>query len=386
MPSSLKGMYCVLAAFAVLSLICGEGWRASRQEAGHASERNRELSSRLTTLGGEVAASRKEAGEFRASAEQKISELERQIAGFTRINQVPRAELGEQPGPFAVPNGEIRWIDPIGRKVWINLGEADSLKPRSTFSVYKKNRTRINDWKVEIAVGPADIKGAIEITRIVNAHLAEARILNEKLESPVAKGDPIYSPNWYSEWRPAQGESISIIGLLDLDGDGTEDRDRFLEIVAAARVHIDNEVDENGSLRINGKVRNDGKPQISRFTKFVVIATIPEMDEGADPGKVKPILKLLERRRELEEAARQRGVRVISLEDFLRYIGFKPKQGGFPVRKVLNNTRTGAGNFAAGDPGGPSRRSGSSSLYSGDKALKPKTFSGPDTSRSPFRK
>jgi hypothetical protein len=92
-----------------------------------------------------------------------------------------------------------------------------------------------------------------------------------------------------------------------------------------------------------------------------VIATIPEMDEGTDPGQVQTIVKLLERRRELEEAARQRGVRVISLEDFLRYIGFKPKQGGV-------------------------RRSGTSRPYSGDKAPKSKTFSGSSGSESPFRK
>jgi hypothetical protein len=361
MAGSLKGMYCVLAAFAILSIICGEGWRAARREAHRLGEQNRDLSMRLATLEGEVTASRKEAGEFRAGAEQKISELEKRIAGFTKVNHGPRAELGEQAGPFAVPNGEIRWIDPVGRKVWINLGAADDLKPRSTFSVYKNGRTRINDWKVEIAVGPGDIKGAIEITRIVEAHLAEARILNEKLESPIAKGDPIYSPGWDTAWRPAQGESISIIGLIDLDGDGTEDRDRFQEIVAAARVRIDNEVDENGVLRVNGKVSNDGKPQISRFTKFVVIATIPEMDEGTDPGQVQTIVKLLERRREFEEAARQRGVRVISLEDFLRYISFRPKQDSV-------------------------RRSGANRAYSGDKALKSKTFSGGSGSVSPFRK
>ena len=94
------------------------------------------------------------------------------------------------------------------------------------------------------AVGGEDIKGSIEVTRVLEAHLSEARILTKTSITPMAKGDPIYSPLW----SPGHGEAFSVIGIIDLDGDGKDDRDLFDESVQTAGGTIDNDVDPTGSL------------------------------------------------------------------------------------------------------------------------------------------
>ena len=89
---------------------------------------------------------------------------------------------------FETADGRISFVDHGRNLVWINLGEADSLPIRTGFSVYTKANHGIGRRSM------TDIKGKIEITRVIGAHLAEARILKEDIYRPMAEGDPIYSP------------------------------------------------------------------------------------------------------------------------------------------------------------------------------------------------
>jgi hypothetical protein len=54
------------------------------------------------------------------------------------------AELDQKTSPiFDKPNGEVRFVDHVAKRVWVNLGKADSLKPRTTFSVYQKQHSGV---------------------------------------------------------------------------------------------------------------------------------------------------------------------------------------------------------------------------------------------------
>src|SRR5579859_2691317 len=93
-------------------------------------------------------------------------------------------------------------------------------------------------------------------------------------------------------------------------------------------------------LRVNGKPPADGEPLVTERTKFIVVGAIPEINEEDDPKMVDRIQKILERRRDLETAARARGVRVVSLEDFLKYLGYKRDQRKVvPGRDVPNRVK-----------------------------------------------
>jgi hypothetical protein len=226
----------------------------------------------------------------------------------------------------------IRWIDPVSRKVWISLGEADGVKPRTTFNVYKKVHSGVGRGTVGPDFTDEGIKGSIEVTRVTEAHLSEGRIVNEDIRNPIAKGDPIYSPLW----KAGHDEAYSVIGTIDLDGDGTDDRDLFGEIIRTAGATIDNDVDSQGVLRVNGQIPDDGQPRLSERTKFLIIAKIPEITETTDAEEKARLLKIAELRKTLEEAARERGVPIVSLSDFLKYVGYKSQprligpEGDFP--------------------------------------------------------
>ena len=88
--------------------------------------------------------------------------------------------------------------------VWISVSADIPLKPKMSFSVCEA-RTAANQ--------PAVIKGTIEITRIVGedhtSQLAEARILEEQPETPLAKGDEVIL------WKPVEpGKSVDALGPI----------------------------------------------------------------------------------------------------------------------------------------------------------------------------
>jgi hypothetical protein len=311
-----------------------------------------------------------------AAAQKRIKDLDQRVTSLQVINKKLSAELDEKTRvSFEVPDGEVRWVDHVGKRVWVNLGDADGLKPRTTFSVYKKTHSGVGRGTEKGQIGGEDIKGAIEITRILEPNLSEARIVDEDIYAPISKGDPIYSPLWSS----GRGEAFSIIGIMDLNGDGRDDRDLLKEAVATAGAVIDNDVDEKGILKVNNQVPDDGKPRITERTKFVVIGKIPEIAETADPDEIATIQKILGLRKELEDAARERGVRVLSLGDFISYIGYVSQRRLFvPGEDAPYKLKSGSASAAVGEALGANRKSAgtTSSQYSGDKNLKAKTFSG----------
>jgi hypothetical protein len=90
-----------------------------------------------------------------------------------------------------IGNVVVRWVDPLNKKVWIGVGEADGLQPRMLYGVRMKLQAEPDAGSPDRALGEERIKGTIEITRVLEEHLSEARILDEMVDSPISKGDLI---------------------------------------------------------------------------------------------------------------------------------------------------------------------------------------------------
>lgn len=362
MPASARpmGVYFALSLCVLASLVMGLAWLDAGNERIRSARLNRDFTSEIAALKNALAAGQYENDTYRAATENKIRALEQRIADLNGMNDKVKAELDKKSlnGGFEIPDGVIRWIDHGGKKVWIGLGEVDGLRTRTTFNVYKKAPSRFGRESAPIAVSVENIKGTIEVTRVLEAHLSEARIITEDIRSPMAMGDPIFSLSW----RPGRGEAFSIIGIMDLDGDGTDDRDLLKEAVATASGVIDNDVDGQGELFVNGKNSEDGKPRITERTKFVVIGKIPEVADSVDPDEIQTILKINRLRKDLEDSARVHGVRIISLSDFLKYVGYKSQRRVF-VPSGESPYKLKSGPTSSGKTGG---------AYSGDKSRQPK--------------
>ena len=273
----------------------------------------------LTTAANEAAA---ELENEKAARAAEVKKLENEMATLKKINDKLTDEIDKiTKTSFEVADGEIRWVDHQNGRVWINLGEADNLPKRMTFSVYTKNHNGV-------ARGSDNIKGAIEVTRIIDAHTAEARIIKDELYQPIAKGDPIFTPIW----SPGRKENFSFVGIIDLDGDKKSDRQKLHELVSAAGATIDNEVDDDGKRIRYMKFPNDfidhgeGVPGIDVNTKFLVLGEIPDIALAAKDEDKDRIGRILKHRKALGDEAKQQGVRVVNLNDFLSWIGYQPQR------------------------------------------------------------
>ncbi len=246
-----------------------------------------------------------------ADAEQRLAEAQRQFTQDISELEGTNTDLQEKLDvatdvSFEVPDGRVTRVDPVTNLIWINLGEADQLRVGTTFSVYEKNYQNVGG-------DPADIKGAIEVTRIVKPHLAAARITEDDIQAPIAPGDPIYTPLW----APGQRLNVSIAGFIDLDGDGESDRELFHDLVRGVNGTVNNELLDNGE-RTGGEIDVD--------TTFLVIGQLPVVTETTRIAEEQEMQLVLTESKAMKDEARQKGVRWVPLGKFLSYIGYKPSR------------------------------------------------------------
>jgi hypothetical protein len=272
--------------------------QTSKEEAVKGKEQ--ELNARaekIQQLEAAVQAKDQEMAQYRGDMTKKTARLE-------TINKSLRATRDSIEKPsFEVPSGTVQLVDADTSLVWIDRGSADSLNKGTTFSVYKQ----INKG---VARGLQDIKGAIEVTRIVGPHQSEARITRSKIEEPIVKGDPIYTPLW----RSGLQEKFALVGLVDLDNDGVSDRDVLSDLAASSHGEITDWVDDQGQ-------RHPANGNITVATKFLVIGKIPDF-AAAKPNEIEAFKRIADLRQKMVGEALENGVRVVSMEDFLNYMGY----------------------------------------------------------------
>ena len=261
----------------------------------------------VTQLRTDVSQLKIEIEQTKEASARALKEKSQEIVNLELINDRLREKLDEATQQsFEQPDGEIRVVDNSNGLVWINLGERDSLPKRTTFSVYTKAHHGVGR-------GEEDIKASIEVTRILGPHLAEARILGDDIFEPIAPGDPIYTPLWST----GRVQRFSFVGTIDMDGDGVSDRELLHDIVASAGATIDNEVDDEGNRTGNA---------IDVYTKFLVIGELPDPGTAPTAAEQRRMEQILEHHTAMRKEARQQGVRVVNLTDFLAFIGYKPQR------------------------------------------------------------
>ena len=196
------------------------------------------------------------------------------------------------------------------RTVWINRGRKDGLREQVTFSVYDKPNKGV-------ARGPEDVKAKIEVVEVRDTY-AIARIVEEERDRPVALGDVIYSPAWSAGMK----EYFAFVGEGDLNGDGmmdNKDRKILKDKLADAGAEIDVEITNEGQ-------REPAEAKLSVHTKWLVVGDVGDPATAVnDQAKLQRILAVQNQHKLLTQEAREHGIRIVSLKDFLTYIGWKPE-------------------------------------------------------------
>lgn len=196
-----------------------------------------------------------------------------------------------------IGNGDARLtnVDRENGTVWLNIGEQQNVKTQITFSVYDKSQSRL-------VHNPAIVKARIEVVE-TRENSSIARIVEET--DPIEVGDIVDSP----AWKARGSEHFALSGISDLNGDGVSDgRDRttLMNHLNHHGAVIDVEITSEG-------VREPADGKLTDQTKWLVVGEVPANAVSQEHLK-------------LVEEAREQGVRIVALQDFLTYMGWKPER------------------------------------------------------------
>lgn len=286
----------------------------------------------------------------------QVDKLREKLKNLTRVS-------------FETPDGFVRWVDNTARTVSLNLGSADGLRVRTTFSVYRKDNNGV-------ARGAEDIKGQVEVIKIDGAHQCQARILEDDIYSPITKGDPVYTPLW----SPGRTEVFAIVGKIDLDRDGISDRDRFRDIVAGTGASFSQEVLDDGKRIVYQRFPDEfvewseeSGPALDSNIKYLILAEIPDPDKQVNKDDVESAKAINEKLKAMRDEAKRLGIDEIRMNDFLSRIGYVPERSLF-VPGVVDrpfNLKNGAASTGVGENPGDRTSAGSvSELFTRSKRLK----------------
>jgi hypothetical protein len=229
----------------------------------------------------------------RTSKKEMQDKFQAQIAEYEQTLDAFRTKQRESQQPnFETAAGSIIFVNQADRSVWIDLGIADGLQRHTTFSVYDRE---VHEYSPEHA------KGQLEVTKLIDRHLAEARIIGDDIRNPIIQGDLIYSP----AWRPGVFMHFAVAGFIDINGDGLEDKELLRNIIAANGGVIDAEVDADGNMV--------GQPDVN--TRYLILGERPDEKTADQKGTGY---------QQLYDRASQLGIELMPLPRFLGLMGYKP--------------------------------------------------------------
>jgi hypothetical protein len=244
-------------------------------------------------LAEQLAGIRQEIDQTKGEAAAAAKKQQEEVAGLSRDIEILRVNQLD-PDPFAQPeDGLISWVNQKEQKVWLNLGSEDSLRPQVSFSVYSGD---------EADALKAELKGSVEVTKILGPHMAEARITKDKPTRPLMEGDKVYS----QVWNPGRQVGFALAGILDIDGDGRNDIEELKSVIALNNGKVDAEPGEDGAIA--GEMTVD--------TRYLILGDFPETTVTDRDDQVKAW-------ENMTAAADRLGIETITLDEFLNLMGWK---------------------------------------------------------------
>jgi hypothetical protein len=254
----------------------------------------KELESTKAELAKRFEDKRRDHDELTKRTSEEIGTLANKNTKLETVLKIKNDESLRQQKANEIADGKINWVNQRTRSVWINLGSADGLRQQTLFSVFPGD---------ELNPLESTRKGKIQVTRVIDRHLAEARILEDNLSKPLMPGDQVFSPS-YEAGRP---EHFALAGIIDIDGDGRSDHQQIHDLIAT-----------NGGI-IDEEVGADGKKtgEMSIDTKYLVLGKEPKITGAGDKDtKLRSYI-------DIRGEASVLGVKTISVNEFLDYMGYK---------------------------------------------------------------
>ncbi|MCE9553667.1 MAG: hypothetical protein K8T91_09890 [Planctomycetes bacterium] len=290
-------------------------------------EERKSFEGEKATLAHTIEEKNKQATDAAAKAAKEQEARDKAIKELQDENKTDKSTIEEfQKVDYNAPDGTIVRVNQREHTVWIDRGRADGIKPQMIFSVYDRSASNIAGENVKQ-------KGAIEVIRILDAHLSEATITKDDIKDPLMKEDKIMNPSF----RAGKPERFAVAGFIDLDGDGQSDLNRLLTLISNNGGIVDAMIDDEGKMT----------GLVTPATKVLVLGDRPT-ENVKSPEALKSFTRMM-------KDANEAKVNTMTLPDFVKYMGYQGRERSVPLGKGATEAPSG-GAFkkrpAKGDGGG----------------------------------
>lgn len=231
----------------------------------------------------------------------------------------------KDPDPFQFdePQGKItaRLADDI---VEINLGSDAQVQPGLTFTVLpidfpqKGRQSRVRVLRLPDERGqykPVEMfvpKATLEVIEVLGGDRSRARLTGEvePVRDRALPGDLLYN----AVWRKGQADHVALVGIFDINGDGTDDIEAVYRDLNKMGIPVDAYLDLKTKKWV-GKINERTRYVVAGFTP------IPTANDPNVAGKTEIIKAIADAKAD----SKARGAEVINFRDFFGRTGYKVK-------------------------------------------------------------
>lgn len=250
---------------------------------------------------------------------QQIQDLQDQVQTFARN----AAKANVQTFQYDEPQGKIL-RRPEPSVVEINIGSNALLKPGLTFTVLpydfpeRGRQSRMRVMRIPDEKGTYKNverfveKAKLEVIEVLGPNLSRARVTEEfdPIRDGAAPGDLLYN----SAWRKGSADHIALMGIFDVNGDGTDDIASVVRDLTRMGIPVDAYFDMKERKWVG---------QITEQTRFVVNGYYPN-NSATDPNRDDKT-KLLGAMGDAMKVVRDKGVAEVNFRDFFPRMGYRMK-------------------------------------------------------------
>jgi hypothetical protein len=253
---------------------------------------------------------------------QQEEDFLRRQETYTTIIREQRDNIERKELILDRPDGYVTYVDYERGEVLVSLTKRQGARPQMKMTIFDAKSPGIPTEKP---------KGSIELTQVGEQFSAARIVKTINSIDPIRLGDIVYS----AAWSPNQPMRFALVGKMDVNRDGKDDRDELKRMIQEAGGTVDFDLPpadlgkETGTLspRIDWYVIDNRMPLRETFSSKN--ATVEVSQE-----------KLNQRVGEIVREARLNGVRPMTIEHLLAFLGYDmnaPVSGSEAVdTKALN--------------------------------------------------
>ena len=283
--------------------------RADLEAEHNKHEQERQiLLTKVDQLTTDLDQARTEIANLSTQLRQTKDEGGRQVEQLTSMIREQRDQLDRRENVLDRPDGHITYVDYGTGEVHVDITRRQGARPQMNLTIFDAGSPGIPTEKP---------KGNIMLTQ-VNDRFSIGRIVktNSPIE-PLRVGDIVYSPTW----SPNEPMQFALIGKIDVNRDGKDDRDDLKRMIEAAGGTIEYDLPppeagkESGKLsaRIAWYVTDDPKERPPFRDAY---------EGNRSDSSIAQQAQFEQKFGEMVKEARAVGIRPISLGRLLAYLGY----------------------------------------------------------------